>query len=249
MLLLKTEHFRHTFIFWLQLSCFIPWQMVPLMNQQRWPTRNSHAGQACRFWVGHSRISQQGQRVPPISFFMASRNNICRSIWTGTFRHPCSKAWTARTDTPNNWARAFWVFSSFWRADENSLISIGLLERSLSNLPLTSYITLWYIWKNIFTTALPSQPNENSFVRIFPSLQRFFMEPLWGNSSFSPGNSKSLPLGKRLPLAIIFEHILFRRVGKAKYLDTWSDEQSSAWGENSREAHSQGPPIQKAMKC
>ena len=155
MFILKTEHFRHTFIFWPQLSCFLPWQMVPFMNQQRWPTRNSHAGQAFRFCPEHSRIFQQGRSFPPACFFIASKKNICRSIWTGTFRQPCSNAWTARMEIPNSWARAFCVFSSSWRVEENSFVSISFPARWAAILFLTGYITTCYKRKDFFSPAQP----------------------------------------------------------------------------------------------
>ena len=89
--LLKTSHFRHTFILLLQLAWGFPWRRVPLMNQQRLPDSNSHAGQSRRVSIEQFRTSQQDRASPAFVFFNVRRKSICRSMCTGTLRHPCSK--------------------------------------------------------------------------------------------------------------------------------------------------------------
>ena len=116
----NTLHRRHIFIFFCQLSCVRPWQIVPLINQQRFPTWNSHAGQFCLISTGHFRITQQGLSFLRGDFIEAKRKRTWRSIWTGIFLHPCSKLCMALRETPNNCAICLCVFPRYWRAVENS---------------------------------------------------------------------------------------------------------------------------------
>ena len=115
----NTLHCRHIFIFFCQLPLTCPWQIVPLINQQRCPTWSSHAGQFCLISLGHFRITQQGLSFF-CNFFKARRNRAWRSAWTGIFLHPCSKLCIALEETPNN--RAIWlcVFPRYRRIVENS---------------------------------------------------------------------------------------------------------------------------------
>ena len=87
----NTSQFWHTFIFLAQLPWTFPWQIVPLMNQHKPPILNSQAGQASRFSDGQFRISQQGRDFPGITCLVDIKKSNCRSICTGTLRHPCSK--------------------------------------------------------------------------------------------------------------------------------------------------------------
>ena len=116
----NTLHCRHIFIFFCQFSCTWPWQIVPLINQQRFPTWNSHAGQFCLVSIGHFRITQQDLSPPGGDFLEAKRKRTWRSIWTGIFLHPCSKLCMALRETPNNCAIWPCVFPRYWRAFENS---------------------------------------------------------------------------------------------------------------------------------
>ena len=119
----KTSQVRHTFIFCGQLPWISPRQIVPLTNQQRWPRLNSHAGHASRFFVEQPRISQQGRDFLGPSPRLDIKKSTCRSMCTGTLRHPCSKLCTALREVPRSWAICFWVFWSFWRSEPNSLDS------------------------------------------------------------------------------------------------------------------------------
>ena len=119
----NTLHWRQIFIFFSQLTCFWPWQIVPLINQQRFPALNSHAGQFCFVSLGHVRITQQGLSFLWGDFLEANRKRTWRSIWTGIFLHPCSKLCMALRETPNNCAICLCVFPRYWRAVENSFCS------------------------------------------------------------------------------------------------------------------------------
>ena len=117
----NTSHCLHIFIFLSQLSRTHPWQIVPLINQQRWPAWNSHAGQFCLMSTGHFRISQQGRFFwAAAPFLRATRKSIWRSVYTGMFRHPCSKLCMALGETPNNCAIWLCVFPKYRRILENS---------------------------------------------------------------------------------------------------------------------------------
>ena len=119
----NTWHCRHIFIFFCQLSCVRPWQIVPLINQQRFPTWNSHAGQFCLISIGHFRITQQGLSFLGREGLEAKRKRTWRSIWTGIFLHPCSKLCMALRETPKSCAIWLCVFPRYWRAVENSFLS------------------------------------------------------------------------------------------------------------------------------
>ncbi len=97
-----TSHSRHRFIFFCQLFCTFPSQMVPFINQQRCSARNSHAGQFSLVSVGHFRITQQGLVLLFRDLFRERRYNTWRSACTGMFLHPCSKLWMALSEVPNN---------------------------------------------------------------------------------------------------------------------------------------------------
>jgi hypothetical protein len=116
----NTRHFRQRFIFFSQLSCASPSQIVPLMNQQRCPSWNSQAGHWRFFSTGHFRMFQHRPFVPPGRLLCARRNNICRSIWAGILLQPCSKLCTALSEVPNNCAICFWVLPSWLRILEKS---------------------------------------------------------------------------------------------------------------------------------
>jgi hypothetical protein len=116
----NTLHCRHIFIFFCQFSCTWPWQIVPLINQQRFPAWYSHAGQFRLISIGHFRITQQGLSFWGGDFLDAKRKRTWRSVCTGMFLHPCSKLWIALREVPNNWAIWSCVFPRYWRAVENS---------------------------------------------------------------------------------------------------------------------------------
>ena len=121
----KTWHSRHNFILSLHFSCDSPWHMVPLINQQRSPLWNSHAGQCSRVSIGHFSICQQGF-LWFFDAFCIKRNNIWRSMGTETFLQPCSKLWTALSDVPNNDAIWLCVFPNRLRIMENSFLSMWI---------------------------------------------------------------------------------------------------------------------------
>jgi hypothetical protein len=125
-LFLNTMHRRHTLILLLQLAHGFPSQMVPLINQQRCPASNSQAGQFLRLSGGHAWTSQQGWIPFVFPLCKASRKSICLSIYTGTFRHPCSKLWIALRDVPKSSDNFFWVLPSRWREAWNSSLFIGI---------------------------------------------------------------------------------------------------------------------------
>ncbi len=56
-------------------------------------------------------IAQHGLPLLLRPFLNARRKRICRSLWAGTFLHPCSKLWIAFSETPSNRAISVWVFS------------------------------------------------------------------------------------------------------------------------------------------
>ena len=119
----NTSHFRHSFIFSRQFCWGSPRQIVPLINQQRFPLWNSHAGHFCLVSTGHFSISQHGLLCPLEAFFMARRNNIWRWTCTGMRLHPCSKLWMAFTEVPSSCANWLWVFPNRRRMVENSFLS------------------------------------------------------------------------------------------------------------------------------
>ena len=123
---LNTSHCRHIFIFFCQLPWTLPWHIVPLINQQRCPPSNSHAGHFCLISGGHFRITQQGPFPLLWDLFKVRRNSNWRSVCTGMFLHPCSKLCTALIEIPNNCANWSWVFSKPDRIWEDSLLSIQI---------------------------------------------------------------------------------------------------------------------------
>ena len=116
----NTLQCRHIFIFFCQSSCTWPWQIVPLINQQRFPAWSSHAGQFCLVSIGHFRITQQALFFLWGDFFRSRRKRAWRSVCTGMFLHPCSKLCIALKETPNNCAICLCVFPKYRRAVENS---------------------------------------------------------------------------------------------------------------------------------
>lgn len=151
----KTSHFRHIFILLFQSPWTSPWHMVPLINQQRCPLWNSHAGQFSFISAGQSWMSQQG--LPPSwASFLARRNSACLSTCVGIFLHPCSKLCTALSEIARSWAISFWDFPSRWRILESSFLSICFLQCVLSY-----HTTLW--WNVKFFVASPWRPWWISF--------------------------------------------------------------------------------------
>ena len=120
----NTLHRPHIFIFSRQLFCTWPWQMVPLINQQRCPTWNSHAGQFALISLGHLRITQQALPFIWGTFCDARRNKTWRSACTGMFLHPCSKLCIALSEVPKSCAICCWVFPKWCRISENSFFPI-----------------------------------------------------------------------------------------------------------------------------
>lgn len=120
---LKTLHLLQIFILVLQSRIGSPAQTVPLINQQREPALNSHAGQVLRVSEGHFRIFQQGRANLCLSVFSVFRSLISRSMWTGTFRHPCSKLWIPLREIPRRAAICLCVFWSSCRDSENFWLS------------------------------------------------------------------------------------------------------------------------------
>jgi tetratricopeptide (TPR) repeat protein len=86
-----TSHWWQIFIFFFQLPWGKPSQIVPLMNQQRCPASNCHAGQSCLLSAEQGRVSQQGLSFLEAWYFKARIKRTWRSICTGMFRQPCSK--------------------------------------------------------------------------------------------------------------------------------------------------------------
>jgi hypothetical protein len=86
----KTSQDRQIFIFSFQFFRTEPSQIVPFINQQRFPALNSHAGQFA-FWSGeHFFIAQHGFARFLFSAILETKKNICRSTEGGTERHSCS---------------------------------------------------------------------------------------------------------------------------------------------------------------
>jgi hypothetical protein len=85
----NTLHSRHIFILFSQLPWTSPLHIVPLINQQRCPHWNSHAGHFSLSSMGQAWMSQQS--LPPFrDFFEARRNSTCLSTCTETLLRPCS---------------------------------------------------------------------------------------------------------------------------------------------------------------
>gem|GEM_PF-5585306 len=87
---LNTSQHRQIFIFSFQSFWLTPSQMVPLINQQRSPEENSHAGQPFFCLGGHFFTTQHGFCFLPFNANLDIKNKIWRSTCTGTVRHPCS---------------------------------------------------------------------------------------------------------------------------------------------------------------
>jgi hypothetical protein len=126
----NTTHFRHDSIFSRQLSCTWPRHIVPLINQQRCPPWNSHAGQVFLVFMGHFFITQQGFCFLSRSRFIAKRKSTCRSICTGIFLHPCSKLCMAFREVPSSSDIWLCVFPSWRRIKENSPLSTNIYLHS-----------------------------------------------------------------------------------------------------------------------
>jgi len=75
----KTVQVLHSWIFSCHDLCILALQMVPLMNQQRSPASNSHAGHRARLFAGHLSISQHFSMVSPLLRRLKSRKSICFS--------------------------------------------------------------------------------------------------------------------------------------------------------------------------
>jgi len=131
----KTLHFRHDSIFSRQLSCAWPWHMVPLINQQRCPLWNSHAGQIFLMFMGHFFKIQQGFCFLSRFLFIAKRKSTCRSICTGIFLHPCSKLCMAFREVPSSSAIWLCVFPRWRRMNENSSLSTNAYLLSFVLIP------------------------------------------------------------------------------------------------------------------
>jgi hypothetical protein len=87
----NTAQRRQIVIFFRQLSWISPWQTVPLMNQQRFPTRNSQAGQFRFVSAEHFLAFQHGFALSGGHAFTAARKRAWRSTCAGIFLQPCSK--------------------------------------------------------------------------------------------------------------------------------------------------------------
>ncbi len=118
------SHCRQSFIFFPQFSWYLPWQNVPLINQQKYPALYSQAVQFSLHSTGQLRISQQGPVLSSDDLLRDRRNNNCRSALAGMFLHPCSKLCIALGDTHSRRASSPWVFLKEYRTCENSFLSI-----------------------------------------------------------------------------------------------------------------------------
>ena len=99
----NTSHFRHLFVFCVQLSG-LPLHRVPLKSQQIFPAPNSHTGHSRLFSSEHLLINQHGRFPLTKAFFSPRSINNSRSAAAGIPRQPCSKLWMPLVETPSSWA-------------------------------------------------------------------------------------------------------------------------------------------------
>lgn len=93
------------------------------MNQHKCPSRYSQAGQPCLVSLEQFLAFQQFCLLfPDEERRWARRKSNCRSAWTGTFLHPCSKLWTALREVPRSCANSFCVLPRVALTLENSLL-------------------------------------------------------------------------------------------------------------------------------